>query len=341
MTIPVSNLAANSSVVIRPTSSFDDLFIDPFTNASSVILGQTVKLRPASAAGVVEITCTYRGAGALSAHEWDVSRNTQPGVVHRLAGDDIRFLPDEAAYLDVAQWVNPPWLNCGGSIVIPRAGFVPMRRINAYIHPQSDLFDPVTMTSLQEFKGVNYPVDEVHLESNAWGDINWSHLVESGFTGPVFTGTTSPPITSTSFIEFDDVWRYDCNGLYSGVFNARFPIRTQLGASLASISLWGYADRPTWQGPAGVADQSNVAYYWLPPEQPWFAFDRSGLASIDTSATMPSQIFRRATWNENVNFEYPLIGGRGIMTNLDASATTVLRWVRPLTYPGDLRRDAR
>ncbi len=31
----------------------------------------------------------------------------------------------------------------------------------------------------------------------------------------------------------------------------------------------------------------------------------------------------------------------GIMTNLDASQTGILRWVRPLTYPGDLRRDAR
>ena len=346
--IPVSNLAANSSVVIRPTSSFDDLFIDPFTEMDLFPIGRVVTLRRASSAGVVVITCTFQGAGTLSAHEWDVVVSTQPGIVTRVAGEDIRFFPDEAAYVELPANTSPPWLNCGGSYVVPRAGFVPMRRINAYIHPESDLFDPVTMTSLQEFKGVNYPVDEVHLDSNAWGDINWSHLVESGFTGPVFTGSTSPPITSTSFIEFDDVWRYDCNGLYGWLFDARFPIRVPFNnspsQSLQSISLWGYPDRPTWQGPAGVADQSNVAYYWRPPEQQWFAFDRTNLVNINVAPPPSggqSQIFQRATWSENLNFEYPLIGGRGIMTNLDASATTILRWVRPLTYPGDLRRDAR
>ncbi len=90
----------------------------------------------------------------------------------------------------------PPWINCGGVYLMPRAGYVPMRRINAYIHSQS------SMSSLQEFKGVNYPVDEIHLDSNAWGDINWSHLVESGFTGPVFTGSTGNVLATTSNLGF-------------------------------------------------------------------------------------------------------------------------------------------
>ncbi|HGY92229.1 MAG TPA: hypothetical protein ENK43_13755 [Planctomycetes bacterium] len=335
--IPVSNLTVGSSVVIRPTSSFDDLFIDPFTGTSVVQPLQVVTLRRPSLNGAVVFTCTYQGAGTLSAHEWDVAVNTQPNVVFRVAGEDIRFLPDEAAYLELPELTNPPWTNCNGDYVVPRAGYVPMRRINAYIHPQS------SMSGLQEFKGVNYPVDEVHLDSNAWGDLNWSHLVESGLTGPDFTGSTSPPIASTTYFEFDDVWRMDCGGDPSiiGYLNTRFPIRTLFnvpGQTLDSISLWGYADRPAWLGtPNATMDHTNTAYYWLPPEQQWFAFDRT----TTTPPTNPADFFRRKTWAEDASNQYPLIGGRGIMTNLDGSQTGIVRWVRPLTYPGDLRRDAR
>ncbi len=339
--ISVSALPQASSVVIRPTASFNDLFVDPFTSTSSVMTGQVVKLRRPSSSGGVEILCTYQGAGTLAAHEWDVVLSTMPGTTFRLKGEDIRMLPDEAAYLEVPVFPSPPFLSCGGDIVAPRAGYVPMRRINAYLHPQSAL------SGMQEFKGINYPVDEIELDSNLWGDINWSHLVESGLTGPNFTGSTSPPIASTAYIELDDVWRLDCAGAssFANVYlSLRFPIRVDFTATPNqphSIGLWGYSDRPAWLGTPSAGDHTNTAFYWLPPEQQWFAFDRINLSSINLNASQ-QQLFSRNPWSKvGPATEYPLVGGRGIMTNLAASATETLRWVRPLTYPGDLRRDAR
>ena len=212
-------------------------------------------------------------------------------------------------------------------MVIGRVGHVPMSPINAYFHLESDLKG-------LEFKGVNYPVYYIKLASASSGDTNWSNLIESGFLGPTGAGS----FTNDSYFEFDDIWRLPC-GFFAMISPAQFPLLDIVGVNiLEGIGMWGLPEDPTdlWASGWVFDPYDNDFVYHLSDHHHWTAFDTADPDSFSmTNHHMTS-------WAASLPFdEYPLFGGRGIACRLGMNHTGIVRWARPLPYPGFSPRERR
>jgi len=319
-----------SSFAIRKTTSIKDLFFDTFDNKWRFpVDGSLLIRRP----GNVDLTVTF------SDNVWEVNLNGGP--VHYMGdGANIRLLPDEAVSVEIP--VNPSFFpagtGCPDVMAMGTIGHVPMSRINAYVHPDSQLNGP-------EFKGINYPVVAVQVGTGIESGLNSSGLLESKFFGPDGPTTGSTTFLEASWFQFDAIWRLAC-GTNGMILSSTFPILLNAGIVPTEIGMWGLDEDPEWAAPnqpnssGWVPDPwINDEHYWLWERKHWTAFDVALPSSNSNSNHRRHQDSAFAAIQEENT--YPLFGGRGIACDLDDDISSSLRWVRPVPYSARNSKAAR
>ncbi|MCA9322941.1 MAG: hypothetical protein KDB53_19530, partial [Planctomycetes bacterium] len=302
-------IPVGSTIEVRRTTSLQDLFDDPITVTPStnyLPAQQTIVMRRP---GLKELTITR-----YSAADYRVSLNGAPEVAFG-DGSSIRVLPDEAVMVDIFPTWTPLNTGCSQTQAVGQIGWVPTGPINGYFHPNADL------TGL-EFKGVNYPVGHIKLDSATSGDPNWSGLVDSGFLGPDPV-TTPATFSNDSYFEFDDVWRLMCGMLDLKIL---FPVLgTNDPNTVPGIAMWGQPVDPPWSSTWWAGNEwNNDKKYWLARKEHWSAY------TTDIASPLNSNLKKRRGHTQ----DYALSPGHGIAAHLADSRSTVQVWVRPLPYPG-------